>query len=96
MGSGGREVLDRGSGTLNLGSGRPFLTIFGPRFGVDPPGPPLNAKQPPRYGFGRAFDPLKGVDFGSFLGHFWPFLVRPLEGALPSSDDFMDVSGPRP
>ena len=69
-GSGGREVLDRGSGTLNFGSGRPFFDHFGPRFGVDPPGPPLNAKQSPRYGIWEALDPLKGVDFGSFLGPF--------------------------
>ena len=39
--------------------------------------------------------PQKGR-FWVIFGSFWPFLVRPLEGALPSSDGFMDVSGRDP
>ena len=96
LGSGGREVLDRGSGTLNFGSGRPFLTIFGPRFWDDPQGAVPQTKQSPRYGIWEGSRPLKRVDFGPFLDPFWSFSMRPLEGALPSSDWNMDVSGRGP
>jgi len=80
LGSGGREVLDRGSGTLDLGSGDPFLAIFGPRNWDDPQGALPHTKQPPRYGFWRASGPSKG----SILGHFWAlfghFWGGPLRG----------------
>ena len=91
----GRSSIE-GLGPSIWGLGGPFSTILDLVFGTTLRGPPLNAKQSPRYGIWRALDPLKRVDFGSFLGHFWPFSMRPLEGALPSSDWNMDVSGPRP
>ena len=80
LGSGGREVLDRGSETLDLGSGRPFFDQFWTQIWDDPQGAVPHTKQPPRYGFWRALDPQKG----SILGHFWAlfdhFWWGPLRG----------------
>ena len=92
------------------GSGGPRSRVWDPRFGVwetpfwpfltsiwgRPSGGRPSHQTAPSLWILEGSRPLKRVDFGSFLGHFWPLLRRPLEGALPSSDDFMDVSGPRP
>ena len=71
---------------------RPFLTSI---WGRPSWAAPQRQTEPPLWDLGGS-RPLKRVDFGSFLGRFWPFSMRPLEGALPSSDWNMDVSGPRP
>ena len=70
-GSGGREVLDRGSGTLDLGSGRPFSTILDHDFGTTLLGRPSTPNRALAMGFGRLSTPSKG----SFLGRFWALLT---------------------
>ena len=65
----GRSSIE-GLGPSIWGLGGPFSTILDHKFGTTLAGPPLNTKQPPRYGIWEALDPLKGVDFGSFLGPF--------------------------
>ena len=62
----GRSSIE-GLGPSFWGLGGPFSTILDHKSGTTLRGPPLNAKQSPRYGIWEALDPLKG----SILGHFW-------------------------